>query len=371
MPDSHTDEVLRLLASRHNVLISGPPGTGKSRLLGEVAAAFEHAVVARSGPVVVPGAKVAIPASPPAPPPPGWYPSAGRTNRKVFTTVFHQNTKHRDFVSGLVPCVTAAGSSLTFQVQIGKLIEAAEHALKPDGASLLIIDEINRGPAVQIFGGALVSMESDKRLDETGKPSKTTQTFDMAHRDGSHMPFALPHHLYILAAMNQADTSVEALDVAFLRRWTPFYLPAEVEVLHQHFGLPHPLPALPGSPSTGLDAYAAAVAAWTAVNTRIRIGKGSEYQIGHGVLMGAAPPSGVAEALAYIKPGWEVVRAHVEEVFFGDLRSIAAALNVGGAPGHPLTLLTHTFADQPRLELQGASVHGGLDLYRLLASVAA
>lgn len=371
MPDDRAPEILRLLAARHNVLISGPPGTGKSRLLGEVAAAFEHAAVATSGPVVMPSAKVALPATPPAPPPPGWYPSAGRTNRKVFSTVFHQNTKHRDFVSGLVPGVTAAGAALSFRVQIGKLIEAAEHALKPDGSSLLIIDEINRGPAVQIFGGAIVSMESDKRLDEVGSQRKTTQTFDMVYRDGSHKPFALPHHLYILAAMNQADTSVEALDVAFLRRWTPFFLPPQVELLHQHFGLPQPLPALPAAPSSGMDVYAAAVAAWVAVNTRIRIGKGAEYQIGHGVLMGAAPPSGVDDALGYVKPGWEVVKAHVEEVFFGDLRGIAAALNVGGAPGHPLTLATHTFADQPRLELQGAAVHEGIELYRLLSSVAA
>lgn len=371
MPGDRAPDVLRLLASRHNVLISGPPGTGKSRLLGEVASAFDPPVAVRSGPVVEPAARVAIPATPPVPPLPGWYPSASRTNRRVFSTVFHQNTKHRDFVSGLVPGVTAAGASLSFRVQIGKLIEAAEHALRPDGASLLIIDEINRGPAVQIFGGAIVAMESDKRLDETGNARRTTQTFDMVHQDGSHRPFALPHHLYILAAMNQADTSVEALDVAFLRRWTPFYLPPEVERLHQHFGLPNPLPALPASPSSDMDVYAAAVAAWVAVNARIRIGKGAEYQIGHGVLMGAAPPTGVDDALSYIKPGWEVVKAHVEEVFFGDVRSIAAALNVGGATDHPLSLATHTFAEQPRLELQGALVHEGVALYRLLRSVAA
>lgn len=368
MPDDRIRTILRLLAERHNVLMSGPPGTGKSRLLGEVAAAFAPSPVTKSGPVLIPAAKVGIPATPPVPAPPGWFPSNGRKNRKVFTTVFHQNTKHRDFVSGLVPGVTAAGAPLTFGVQVGKLLEAAEHALTADGASLLIIDEINRGPAVQIFGGAIVSMEGDKRLGESGSPTTTTQTFDLLRRDGSRGPFALPHHLYILAAMNQADTSVEALDVAFLRRWTPFLLRPDALVLNDHFGLPTPLPKPAASPGTGLDVYAVAVAAWSAVNRRISIGKGTEYQLGHGVLMGPPPPSGVDEALEYVKPGWEILRSHVDEVFFGDLRGVAAALNVGVA-GHPMSLVTHTFAGQPRLELSGGLPVAGLDLYRLLVSV--
>lgn len=367
--DERPAEVLELLRTRHNVLISGPPGTGKSRLLGELEAAFLNLPVVAAGPVHVPGARAAIPATPPAPPPAGWLPSPGRTDRKVFRTVFHQNTKHRDFVSGLVPSVGGGGDSLRFEVQVGALLSAAEHALTENGASLLIIDEINRGPAVQVFGGVIVAMEGDKRLDPTGARSPTTQTFDLVLADGTYGSMALPHHLYIVGAMNQADVSVEALDVAFLRRWTPFHLAPQLEVLCEHFGLPQPVPSPPDDPTTGLHVYAAACGAWAAVNRRITIGRGREFQVGHGVLMGPTPPATVSAALAYVKPGWEVVRAHVEEVFFGDVRGVAAAYNLE-APGHPLSLETHSFADQPRLVLTGNASPSGAELYGLLKAVA-
>jgi 5-methylcytosine-specific restriction protein B len=288
----------------------------------------------------------------------------------VFTTVFHQNTKHRDFVTGIVPGIGAAGAALTFRVQLGKLYEAAEHAATPNGASLLIIDEINRGPAVQIFGGAIVAMESDKRLGPDGKRTPTTQTFDLMRPDGSLASYALPHHLFILAAMNQADTSVEPLDVAFLRRWTPHLLAPDASILRGHFGLPDPLPDSPEVPASAAQVYAALVRAWSAVNQRISIGRGAEYQIGHGVLMGEAPPGAPDAALEFVRPGWEILRAHVEEVFFGDLRGVAAVFNVGGA-GHPLKLRTHSFAEQPRLELAGSTSPAGLELYKLLRAISA
>src|SRR5712664_3923723 len=103
MPDfsSEAIAILGLLKNRHNVLISGPPATGKSRLLNEVARAFADS--APKGPVHVPGASIAIPKTPPITAPLNVVlPSGERTNRKVFRTVFHQNSKYRDFVTGLV-----------------------------------------------------------------------------------------------------------------------------------------------------------------------------------------------------------------------------------------------------------------------------
>lgn len=361
---SRARDVLRVLATRHNVLISGAPGTGKSRLLSEVAASFVLATK-KSGPVVVPSAKVPLPAAIAAPG--DWQPSPHRSDRRVFSTVFHQNTKHRDFVSGIVPSIGAAGAAMSFRVQQGVLYEAAEHARRKDGASLLIVDEINRGPAVQVFGGALVAMESDKRLAPDGNRQSTTQAFDVLRSDGSYGPFELPHDLYILGAMNQADTSVEPLDVAFLRRWTPFHLVPDAGVLETHFGVTSSKAA--AAPDTAANVYETTIAAWLAVNGRIAIGRGHEYQIGHGVFMTGPPPASAEDALDYVRPGWEVIRAHVDEVFFGDLRGVAAALNVG-APDHPLKLLTHMFADQPRLELSG-TVSSREELFRLLRAVAA
>ena len=39
---AEAQDILTLLETRRNVLFAGPPGTGKSRLLSEVAHLFEH-----------------------------------------------------------------------------------------------------------------------------------------------------------------------------------------------------------------------------------------------------------------------------------------------------------------------------------------
>ena len=49
-------------------------------------------------------------------------------------------------------------------------MSAAEYALQPDSAALVVIDEINRGPAVQVFGSAIVGIERSKRKGPTDCP---------------------------------------------------------------------------------------------------------------------------------------------------------------------------------------------------------
>ncbi len=368
-----TLEILGLLRDRHNVLISGPPGTGKTRLLSEVARAFEG--TGPSGPVHVPGAPVAIPRNPPVT---GQLsellPSPEKTSRKVFQTVFHQNSKYRDFVTGLVPVVgsRAAGGGTTFRIVAGTLYRASEHAKSEDGASLLTIDEINRGPAVQVFGGSIVAIESDKRLAPDGSHRLETQYFEISEPDtGNLIEYALPHHLYILAAMNTADTSVEPLDVAFLRRWAPFRLEPSSVVLREYFQLPAQPEDIPDNPASAKDVYNAAERAWSAVNARIRLGRGPEFQIGHGVLMArGTPATTVEDALRDTAESWKLIRTHIDEVFFGDVRGIAAVLNVGGVDFHPYTLIDSNFADQPCLELTGPEIVSAQDVFTLLRAVA-
>src|SRR5690606_2968959 len=78
-----------------------------------------------------------------------WLPSKERSKRATWSITFHQGTKYRDFVVGLVPALSQGTAG--FIRQKGILLEAAEHAMNSDSASLLLIDEINRGPAVAIF----------------------------------------------------------------------------------------------------------------------------------------------------------------------------------------------------------------------------
>ncbi|MFW8194369.1 ATPase, partial [Klebsiella pneumoniae] len=71
-----------------------------------------------------------------------------------------------------------------------------------------------------------------------GAPRTETQFFEILDPiSGNVIEYALPHDLYILAAMNQADASVEPLDVAFLRRWEPLRLEPDESILRAYYGL--------------------------------------------------------------------------------------------------------------------------------------
>lgn len=366
---------LKLLARSRNVLVSGPPGTGKSKLLAEVALAFETAFgLAPAGgpPQLNPIGGIPIP---PAAGVVKDIPAPTKMDRKVFRTVFHQNSKYRDFVSGITPAVNKVAGAPDFIVAKGTLYRASEHAKGANGAALLIIDEINRGPAVQVFGGAIVAIESDKRLAPDGSKRAETQFFEMLDPvSGDVIEYALPHDLYILAAMNQADASVEPLDVAFLRRWEPLGLEPDEAVLRTFYGLgAKGANALPDTPANVNDALEASVRALVAVNAQIALGRGPEFQIGHGVLMSDVKLQalGLPEALGTLCVGWSKVRAHVEEVFFGDTRGIAATLNALDGPDfNPFKLIETTFADDLRFRLEGPTNFSEHDIYAALRAFA-
>jgi 5-methylcytosine-specific restriction protein B len=372
-------EALKLLNRSRNVLVSGSPGTGKSRLLAEVAMAFGSGIAKApvgGPPVHNPAGIIPIPptAGIVAPALAKNYPAAAKTDRKVFRTVFHQNSKNRDFVSGIMPAIHKIGGQADFRIISGTLYRASEHAKTLHGASLLIIDEINRGPAVQIFGGAIVAIESDKRLAPDGSTRSETQFFELLDpATGDIAEYALPHDLYILAAMNQADASVEPLDVAFLRRWEPLRLEPDVAVLRRYYGLKPDNTPLPEVATEPRHAFEAAARAWVAINGQVSLGRGAEFQIGHGVLMSDAKPSEMAleEALSFLCVGWSKVRMHVEEVFFGDIRGIAATLNALDGPAfNPFKLTETTFADDLRFKLDGPQNFSVSDIYPALRAIA-
>ncbi|MFE2124171.1 AAA family ATPase [Rhodococcus aetherivorans] len=361
--EPHVRAVLKTLAIRKNVIVAGPPGTGKSRLLNRVRELFEwrhgHTGAAPTAAIPLPAASGEIPT---------WFPSPDQdVSRRAFQTVFDQNTKYRDFMRGLVPTVGKAG---VFTVTKGTLYRASIHAKHEGNAALVIIDEINRGPAVAAFGSALVGLESDKRLASDGTETATTQFFELLGDDGGHESFALPNDLYILAAMNEADTSVEPLDVAFLRRFAPYRLEPQVEVLRQHLGLPADPTSLPETPGTALDLYEALAQAWVQLNRQILLGRGQAYQLGHGALMHTtAPTSGIGAAQEYVADAWATLRGHIDEVFFGNTRALSDLLRAEHYRS-PYALEETTFAGQTVRRIVGPTRLRADELYNLLSLIA-
>jgi 5-methylcytosine-specific restriction enzyme B len=247
----------------------------------------------------------------------------------VFPSPFHQGFHPRDFLTGLVADTSKPGA---FKISKGTLYQASEFAKVAGQASLLVIDELNRGPAVQIFGQTIAAIEADKRLDEANGDSGRTAYFQHLDPNTQDMAvYALPSHLYILAAYNQVDSSIQPLDTAFLRRWTPYSVDPDVALVRTTMGISEgATPAEPpGSPA---DVAAALVAAWVKVNGRIADMRGDDYRIGHGVLMDFNK-SGLEAALESAADAWNRILQHVHELFFGEPRQLAFVLDAGEAAG--------------------------------------
>lgn len=361
---TETNKILRLLAENKNVLLTGAPATGKTTLLNLVAESFEErgrTEVDPYGPAAFPDCSDGDCSA---------FPGGNCDKRKVFRTTFHQGTKYRDFVRGLEPNPDKEG--VQFMVSRGTLYQASEYAKQDNSAALVIIDEINRGPAVGVFGDMISSFEADKRLGDDGRPVKgKTVTVQIMGDDAQLVDYQLPSHLYFLAAMNQADSSVEPMDTAFMRRWRQEKLLPSVETLCEYFGIQSSGNGLKPEPESAGDVYAATVAALVCINHKISLGRGEDYEIGHGVFMRLEAkdvPQDTDGSLRYIADCWPLVEAHIEEVFYGDKEAVADVLNAHD--GAFYTVQQETFAGRQVLSIDSEAVTEG-NVYSMLCSLAA
>lgn len=357
-------DILKGLDNKKNVLLMGAPGTGKSRLMNDVAEAFEKGLGSISAPTRVNGNRIPIPAL---------YDDSGlevsflsKKHRKVFRTTLHQNSKYRDFLTGIVPTIGGTG----FRINEGILYRANEYAKKQNSAALLIIDEINRGPAIEVFGGSIVAIESDKRSADDNRALPMTQFFElMSPTDGNMIPYCFSPNLYILAAMNQADVSVAPLDVAFLRRWLSVKLEPDYESLYSAFNVEKKA-TLPEVCENVEDAYAIAFAALEKINQKIAIGRGEEYEIGQGIFLSTKPENISLEAtLKFLVECWQMMYAHIEELFFGDVAALAYLVNANNDKS-PYSVNDYYFAGETKTVLHNEPIteNNIIDLMWSLAS---
>ena len=344
-------EILEYLSSKHNVLIMGAPGTGKSRTMNEVVEAFLKGSEVSPTPSHVAGARVPIPAV--AEGIGADIPMLKRKHRKVFRTTLHQNSKYREFLTGIVPSFEETEG---YTINEGIMYRANEFAKQDDSAALLIIDEINRGPAIEVFGGSIVAIEADKRLSDTGEILESTQFFEILSPETKTMvEYALSPHLYILAAMNQADVSVAPLDVAFLRRWHSYKLHPNYEVLYERFSVDKSA-HLVETPSSSKDIYCAAIKALEKINGLISIGRGEDYQLGQGVFLSTNPKDDSMESsLKFVSEVWAMIYAHIEELFFGDPAATGYIINANSDLS-PYEMQEVYFAEERKVILKNTGI---------------
>ena len=136
---------------------------------------------------------------------------------RVRLVQFHPSFGYEDFVEGLRPVALELGG-FEFKRVPGAVVEMAD-AINSDGESrVLIIDEINRANISRVFGELMFLLEY---RDETIRLMLDPR------------PFSLPDSLVMIGTMNTADRSIRSLDVAMRRRFKFYELLPDVKVLRR------------------------------------------------------------------------------------------------------------------------------------------
>lgn len=170
----HVEDLERLeslLDTKKQVIVEGPPGSGKTFLSENFANYF-----------------------------------AGSEDR-VTLVQFHQSYGYEDFIQGIRPRTDAGTLSYARVDGIFKRFCDRARSAPIGDRYVFIIDEINRGNVARIFGELMYCLEYRDRA------------VPLAGADEGAVAFAIPPNVYLIGTMNNTDRSLAQLDYALRRRF--------------------------------------------------------------------------------------------------------------------------------------------------------
>jgi hypothetical protein len=193
------------LNKQKNIILTGPPGTGKTRKALQIAqwltsseatsVSLLQAIDEKSIPNTDPNIEQ-IP--------------------EAELIQFHPSYSYEDFVRGIV--TVTENEKLIYRVENRVLAKMAAEASKPensDKAYVLIIDEINRANLSSVLGELIYALEYR---------GKIVETLYAYNEDNGLM---IPENLYIIGTMNTADRSIGHIDYAIRRRFAFVSVPPD------------------------------------------------------------------------------------------------------------------------------------------------